>query len=670
MAPEVLILPSPVASRHGWGRARGWLPAAVALLLLACYWRTLAPTLTGGDSGELAAAVHTLGIPHPTGYPLYCLVGKLFDLLPLGEPAHRLALFSAVAGAGAGAALTWLLLALTGSVPGALLGGLAFGLNSWTWGQANRAEVYALHALLVCLALAAFAHWLSAPSPRRLYLLAALAGLGLAHHRTSLFFTAPLLLWAVWASRPPRPVLARAALALALPLLLYAWLPLRSALHPPLDWGHTSGSFGNFWRHLNAAFYLQFAFRASPGELGGRLMETLGRFWGQFGPLGLALAALGLGALLRRPQRPLGAVLLLGAGASALWGLCYLVSDYSVFLAPAAWVVAVWAGAGLAYALDRARAAKLAPALARLVPVAGMLLALGIPGGMLVRNAPVLDRSEAFSAWERAKLVTSDTPPSAVLLLFQDAPYFGALYRYHALAETPAPQVLSVNLCLEPWHDALLAEPGLRQAAAWARSTGSRGRVPRLVAAMRQALDPRRPLYTNVPPAWVPEGFVLLDDYTIKRLVASPGLPLLPDQAGTRPLFELPGGVGALLAVELPEAVGRGETFRISADLHWSALVPPDADLQIVLTHPRVAAAFAQDLPADLARAAEWAIVRPVPLLFRVEAPATPAGRHYRMTFSALASSRLHPGRYLASVRLVRGELHTPFVPCGSVAVR
>src|SRR4051794_26172736 len=73
------------------------LALGVGVASLLVYLRTMCRTIYVGDSGELAAAVHVLGIPHPPGYPLYVLLGKLFSMLvPIGKPALRLNIFSAV----------------------------------------------------------------------------------------------------------------------------------------------------------------------------------------------------------------------------------------------------------------------------------------------------------------------------------------------------------------------------------------------------------------------------------------------------------------------------------------------------------------------------------------------------------------------------------------------
>src|SRR4051812_16677705 len=77
-------------------------PVALVGVALGCaYAYTLAPGVTwandGADSGDLIAATATLGVAHPTGYPTYLLLARLFQLIPLGDLALRSTIFSAVA---------------------------------------------------------------------------------------------------------------------------------------------------------------------------------------------------------------------------------------------------------------------------------------------------------------------------------------------------------------------------------------------------------------------------------------------------------------------------------------------------------------------------------------------------------------------------------------------
>lgn len=55
----------------------------VFFICWAVYLHTLTPTVGLHDSGDMITAAYVLGIPHPTGYPLYCLLGKLWmTILP------------------------------------------------------------------------------------------------------------------------------------------------------------------------------------------------------------------------------------------------------------------------------------------------------------------------------------------------------------------------------------------------------------------------------------------------------------------------------------------------------------------------------------------------------------------------------------------------------------
>src|ERR1700690_1641731 len=95
--PWLPLSSNPVA---GWARGAPYL---AFLALAALYIATLMPSVAGGDSGELTAAALTGGVPHPSGYPLFAILARLFAALPLGHsPAWRVNLLSAISMAAAG----------------------------------------------------------------------------------------------------------------------------------------------------------------------------------------------------------------------------------------------------------------------------------------------------------------------------------------------------------------------------------------------------------------------------------------------------------------------------------------------------------------------------------------------------------------------------------------
>ena len=77
------------------------LAIAVFVVSLFIYLQTLAPAVSTifDDSLEFQLVSYQLGIAHPTGYPLYTLMGKLFTSLPVGTIAYRVNLLSALCGA-------------------------------------------------------------------------------------------------------------------------------------------------------------------------------------------------------------------------------------------------------------------------------------------------------------------------------------------------------------------------------------------------------------------------------------------------------------------------------------------------------------------------------------------------------------------------------------------
>ncbi|HJQ27732.1 MAG TPA: DUF2723 domain-containing protein, partial [Rubrobacter sp.] len=176
----------------------------VFLLVFVLYLRTLAPTVLYLDDPRLLDAVmlqmqvSVLGITHPTGYPTYMMLTHLFTYLPVGDPAYRVSLGSAVYGALAVVAVYAGGFLLSRRVVAAAAGALAFGLGTALWSQAVIAEVYTLNALLVSVTIVVLLLWREYRKDRYLLLSVFLVGLCLTNHLTSgLLLPATLLLVAL-----------------------------------------------------------------------------------------------------------------------------------------------------------------------------------------------------------------------------------------------------------------------------------------------------------------------------------------------------------------------------------------------------------------------------------------------------------------------------------------
>ncbi len=174
------------------------------LVSLVVYVWSAAPNVTLLDSGEFLVAAQHFGVPHPTGYPLWTLLSWLFQLLPLGNAAWEINVFSGICTALAVAVcagvltnlLRWF---LEGSLRGLMIWtppilGIAFSLmfafSVSVWSQAVIAEVYGLHALVIGLYLAVLYGWVRNPSRDRLMLFAFfLLALAFSNHHLTLTLT-------------------------------------------------------------------------------------------------------------------------------------------------------------------------------------------------------------------------------------------------------------------------------------------------------------------------------------------------------------------------------------------------------------------------------------------------------------------------------------------------
>ena len=174
-----------------------WQDRVLALLAggaaLLIYVRTLTPGLLAGDGGEFQTLAYLWGHSHPTGYPVYLTLARLFTFLPTGELAYRVNLFSAVmaAVAVAGVYVNGRLLTRYRLIP--FVGALAIAVSSTFWSQALIAEVYTAGAAFMVWIIAALLWWRATGSQRALFIAGLLGGLSLGVHM-SVVLLAPAVL--------------------------------------------------------------------------------------------------------------------------------------------------------------------------------------------------------------------------------------------------------------------------------------------------------------------------------------------------------------------------------------------------------------------------------------------------------------------------------------------
>jgi hypothetical protein len=279
--------------RHLRSMLRHEVSIAVALSAIAfsVYLQTICPTVSFTDSGELATVAVTLGIGHPTGYPLFTTMAHLASMVPVAtDPIVRLNVFASFLTAVSVGLMFRLLLtifrsrklfALSTGIPepirnradilGAATASLVFAFASTVWSQSVEIEVYALHLVMLILTTTLFVRGmedqLTEPRTisRTMLLFSFVLGLSFSNHMTTillapaflfLFFRIHgfgLLAWKRIVQLSPLFVLG---------LSFYFYLPIRSVAGAALDWGHPA-TLERFWWHITGKQYQTWMFAGS-----------------------------------------------------------------------------------------------------------------------------------------------------------------------------------------------------------------------------------------------------------------------------------------------------------------------------------------------------------------------------------------------------------------------
>ncbi len=449
-------------------------PLILVCSLLFIYVQTLAPGLTwanaGSDGGDLIAAAAIAGVPHPTGYPLYLVLARAFQLLPVRSLAFRTNLFSAITTALA----AWLVYELVRSLSSgsqkkqnwiaALTAGYAFGLAPLIWSQAVITEVYGLHALLVALILYLYVGpSQTAPSNRkRLDCWRGLAlGLAACNHITIvLLVPIAFVLGSIqykadgdgitnsqrsWFSslKMDSGALLRQLGMFAAGLSLYLIIPLRAQANPPVNWGNVV-TLGRFWWLVSGQLYQSYYLRFDWAESWIRIQALAALLLEQFGLPGVTLGLIGPFVFGTRSR--IFILTIWTAVVFTAFAIVYGSVDSYVYLIPVFLSFAVWIGLSMV---------ELNNQIVRWSPLLNIIFALLITGylaGRSMAHVGQLDASTDVRAETFGREVLSAAPENALILAKGDRAVFTLWYYHFALGERPDLAVLAVDLLHFDWY--------------------------------------------------------------------------------------------------------------------------------------------------------------------------------------------------------------------------
>jgi hypothetical protein len=417
----------------------------LSLITFAVYAMTMCRTIYTGDDGDFELAMATGGVCHPTGYPLFMLMGRFFmwALSPiLAEPAARINLMTTIFGAASVGMFYRFLRQWIPNKTVPMMASLLLAFSPTLWQQCLSCEVYSLTCLFLCTLLY-LASRLYHGEVKVLPLMTFLYGLSLTNHMTmALFF--PGFLVFVWcygrAQLWPLPRFLRLAGLFLLPLLLYAYLPLSAKYsHAPMIWGDPQTP-AHFYDHISGKLFRRLMFRhplQTPMKMGfyalnflrPELQATL-----LFLPFGIA-------SLWKKGTRPIFWLSLYVFLANVIYAVNYSIPDIYVYYIPSYIIATFWCAMGVQsvsqYALAtlwkkinaldtiRLRHIRLATIVALVLPMAHMSL-----------NYASTDKSSNYLEEDFAGNILASAPQNAVILTSRET-LFTLWYRHWVKGERP-----------------------------------------------------------------------------------------------------------------------------------------------------------------------------------------------------------------------------------------
>lgn len=426
---------------------------ASALIVFMIYLFTIAPSVIQIDSGELAAVQATLGIAHPTGYPLFTVLGYMFLKIPL--PFAKIYQANLLAAVWCALAIVFFIKSFELLVKGlatksvsqktkqrmkvvetglttdqkiiaAIASGFYLAFSKTFWMQSTSVEVYSLQIFLFTLILFSTLRAFYSTTNKYLdwiYVGLALA-LGFSNHMTTMLtlpFAAIFFFQKEKFTKQAFKKIGVTAVA-SLPVLfiIYLYMPIRAAAQPILNWGNPV-NIENFWRHFTGKQYQVWLF-ASFEAAGKQFKYFLSNFPSEFAYTGLLLGIAGLVFLFKREKNMFFALIITFLFA-VLYSINYDIVDIDSYFLLAYIIFSFFIGFGILQLLQFLKTKTIKENYS--FAVVGLLCF--IP---LVINKSEVDQSGVYTFEDYTKAILNSTEQNSLVFSYQWDYFVSASYYF------------------------------------------------------------------------------------------------------------------------------------------------------------------------------------------------------------------------------------------------
>jgi tetratricopeptide (TPR) repeat protein len=445
-------------------RIKKYYHLLTSIIVFILYMFTLAPSVIQIDSGELAAVQATLGIAHPTGYPLFTVLGYLFSLLPLPfTKIFQLNILAAIYCSAAIGVFTYTIKYCLDNLSSfkkkrsvqkespkkerkkskelastekqveisenfklltAVFGGLVLAFSRTFWFQSTSVEVYSLHLLLITLIifllLKAYIKSFGNDRLTNWLVFSFFLALGFTNHLTTLMIlpgTAYLYFSRYkFNSASFKKLVPMILLFVVVISAVYSYLPLRALQNPILNWGNPV-DWERIYRHVSGKQYQVWLFSS---------FDSAGKQFSHFWSIlpfeyfvGLLLALIGLFFSVIK-SRTLAWFILITFVFTVLYSINYDIHDIDSYFLLAFIMISFFAAFGALKILEMKSLQKNFAIIILTVVIAIQLFF----------NFIKVNQSDVYTFEDYTKSVLNTVPENSIIFSYQWDYFISASYYY------------------------------------------------------------------------------------------------------------------------------------------------------------------------------------------------------------------------------------------------